>query len=202
MYDFPEIYLASASPRRRELLKQISVPHRVLIVPAPDGEDEPRLSGESPYDYVVRTARDKASRAADWIHSQQLPILPVLAADTTVALGDLIFGKPESLEQARAMIDILSGKTHKVLTAVVLQSGPTLETLVSSTEVTFAPLSRQDVDRFYSTPEPWGKAGAYGIQGLASLFIERINGSYSGVMGLPIFETAQLLNCLSSGSTP
>lgn len=190
------IYLASASPRRHEILEQMGVPHTVLDVPSPPGEDEPRLPGETPADYVCRTAKDKALRALEWIKAQALPVLPVLAADTTVILGDDILGKPSDVDDARQMLKRLSGTTHSVHTAVVLACGQHLEEKVSITDVRMKRLSNAEIEAYCATGEPMGKAGSYGIQGHASLFIEHISGSYSGVMGLPIFETGQLLGRL------
>ena len=194
------IYLASASPRRHEILNQMGITHDILTVPAPEGEDEPRLEGESPQDYVSRTALDKAIRADQWIHKVQLPVRPILTADTTVSLGDEILGKPGSIEEARQILGQLSGKTHTVQTAVVLFINGKHHERVSTTQVTFATLSDEDIHDYVNSPEPWGKAGGYGIQGTAATFIANINGSYSGVMGLPIFETAQILRHYSIDS--
>lgn len=190
------IYLASASPRRHEILQQMGVPHTVLNVPAPPGEDEPRLHGESPTDYVRRTAKEKALRAVEWVAAQTLPPKPVLAADTTVFLGNDILGKPADAADAREMLTRLSGTTHSVHTAVVLSCASGLHEAVSITKVRIKALSNAEIDAYCATGEPMGKAGSYGIQGHASLFIEHIAGSYSGVMGLPIFETGQLLGHL------
>tara|TARA_R110000851_G_scaffold295568_1_gene450545 strand:+ start:128908 stop:129513 length:606 start_codon:yes stop_codon:yes gene_type:complete len=188
-----EIYLASASPRRHEILTKMGVRHRILITPPPPGEDEPRLAGEPPERYVMRTAREKSDRALAWIKRQSLPVLPVLSADTTVALNKSILGKPDSYEQARQMLAELSGRTHQVYTAVTLAFNEQRIDILSTTAVRFARLDRQDIETYCKTDEPWGKAGAYGIQGKASWFIEHISGSYSGVVGLPIYETGQLL---------
>lgn len=194
----PGIYLASASSRRHEILTNMGVNHIILTVPAPEGEDEPRLPGESPQDYVIRTAQDKARRAAKWIEHVRLPQHAILAADTTVSLDDDIFGKPESVQHARTMLQRLSGKTHRVQTAVTLILNDVMHECLSTTDVTFATLSPTDIDEYANSNEPWGKAGGYGIQGKAASFIENINGSYSGVMGLPVYETAQLLRlCLT-----
>ena len=187
------IYLASASPRRHEILKQMGVSHDILTVPAPAGEDEPRLSGETPQDYVIRTARDKAIRAMHWLKSAQLPVRPILTADTTVSLGDEILGKPQSISDATRMLEKLSGKTHTVQTAVVLMEETLIYESLSTTAVTFDTLSPADITCYANSTEPWGKAGGYGIQGTAALFITNINGSYSGVMGLPIDHTGRLL---------
>lgn len=200
---FPEIYLASASPRRHEILSQLGVPHDVLRLPVVDGEDEPRLPGEPPADYVVRTARDKARRALEYLATsgpERIPPRPVLAADTTVILGDDILGKPGSLDEARAILGRLSGTEHEVRSAVALaEPGRLLET-VSVTTVRFAPLSRGEIDAYCATGDPMDKAGAYGIQGLAGLFVEQICGSYTGVMGLPVYETGRLLQRFMEGA--
>lgn len=190
------IYLASASPRRHEILEQMGVPHSVLDVPSPPGEDEPRFPGESPADYVRRTAKEKALRAMEWVVAQALPPQPVLAADTTVFLGDDILGKPTDIDDARQMLRRLSGTTHCVHTAVVLSCANGLYEAVSITDVRMKTLSDAEIEAYCATGEPMGKAGSYGIQGHASLFIEHIAGSYSGVMGLPVFETGQLLGRL------
>lgn len=187
------IYLASASPRRRELLQQIGLAHEVLRVPAPPGEDEPQLPGESPDVYVLRTAREKAVRGEQWVRSQGLPALPVLAADTTVILDGAVLGKPADRADALRILQALSDTTHEVHTAVILAANGQLYESVSITQVAMRATSAAERERYCDSGEPYGKAGAYGIQGLASVFIERIAGSYSGVMGLPLFETAQLL---------
>lgn len=191
------IYLASASPRRHDILQQMGVPHVVLDVPSPPGKDEPQLPDEAPANYVRRTAREKALRAVEWIASQALPPRPILAADTTVILDGTILGKPVNADDARQMLARLSGTVHSVHTAVVLYHAGDLHELVSKTEVRMRPLSATEIDAYCATGEPMGKAGSYGIQGHAALFIEYIAGSYSGVMGLPIFETGQLLQQLA-----
>lgn len=187
------IYLVSASPRRRELLTQIGLAHEVLRVPAPPGEDEPQHPGEPAADYVRRTARDKAERGRDWLRSQALPALPLLAADTTVILDDLVLGKPADRDDAIRILQALSGRAHQVHTAVALWSGERLLEAVSVTDVRMRVLQPDEIARYCDSGEPYGKAGAYGIQGLAGTFVARIEGSYTGVMGLPLFETANLL---------
>lgn len=190
---FPQVYLASASPRRREILTQIGIPHDVLRLP-PTAEDEPRLPGEAPARYVERTAREKAQRALAFLFDRpEYPARPVLAADTTVILGDDILGKPADASEARAMLGRLSGTEHEVRTAVVLATPDQLLETVSVTTVRFARLSPREIEDYCATDEPMDKAGAYGIQGRAGLFVEHISGSYTGVMGLPVFETGQLL---------
>ena len=193
---FPEIYLASASPRRHEILTQLGVPHEVLRLPPVVGEDEPRLPGEPPADYVLRTARDKALRALMFLEQaapSPLPARPVLTADTTVILHDDILGKPVDAQDAKSMLMRLSGTEHEVRTAVVVAAPGRIEDIVSITKVRFATLSHSDIETYCASGEPMDKAGAYGIQGLAGLFVEHISGSYSGVMGLPVYETGLLL---------
>lgn len=187
------LYLASASPRRRELLAQIGVVHEVLAVPAPPGEDEPRHEGESAARYVCRTAREKAQRGDRHMRAQRLPLLPLLAADTTVVLGEDVLGKPADRDDAARILQRLSGARHHVHTAVALMVDGVLHEAVSITEVRMRTLGSADIERYCDSGEPYGKAGAYGIQGLAGTFIEHIAGSYTGVMGLPLYETAQLL---------
>ena len=210
------LYLASASPRRSELLTQLGVKHAVLILPAVPGEDEPRHRNESPLDYVQRTAHDKADRCVEWLSSnachsgnkQAINESPqslndnqrgldqnlyTLTADTTVALGDRVLGKPVDQEDARKTLSLLSNQTHLVHTAVVLCRGQERLTAISSSKVTFTALSACDIEQYIASKEPFGKAGAYGIQGLAAQYIRQLDGSYTGVMGLPLFETAQLL---------
>ena len=189
----PRVYLASASPRRRELLTQIGLAHEVLLVPAPPGEDEPQHPGESAADYVRRTARDKALRGRDWMYSQALPVLPLLAADTTVILAGEVLGKPADRDDAIRILRALSGSTHEVHTAVAVWTGDRLLEAVSITEVRMRDLGGDEIARYCDSGEPYGKAGAYGIQGLAGTFVPHIAGSYTGVMGLPLFETANLL---------
>ncbi|WP_353147319.1 Maf family protein [Pollutimonas bauzanensis] len=202
----PIIYLASASPRRHEILMQMGVGHEILTVPAPEGEDEPRLANEAPEVYVLRTAREKAVRARQWLKAQSPTAAtslldaerPVLSADTTVILGNDILGKPANQDDACRMLARLSGQTHSVHTAVVLAHGDQLLEDVSITQVRFKPLSTIEIEAYCASGEPMGKAGAYGIQGKAAVFIEHIAGSYTGVMGLPVFETWRLLNALAS----
>jgi septum formation protein len=191
------IYLASRSPRRRELLHQIGVAHEVLTqrIRAPRGHDvnENVLAGEHPRDYVMRVCRDKAE--SGWTHALQrkLPLRPLLAADTTVCLGDEIFGTPVDAAEAAAFLARLSGREHEVLTAVALKFHDRLELRLSATAVRFRALERAEIERYVASGEPMDKAGAYGIQGHAGAFVAEIRGSYSGVMGLPLHETAQLL---------
>ena len=191
------IYLASRSPRRRELLGHIGVKFHLLLFrnrpgAAPDVDEDP-LPGEEPRDYVMRVARAKAAAGWQRMLERNLPRAPVLAADTTVALGKRIFGKPASRRDAEAMLAELSGKRHEVLTAVVLQYDDQVETALSVSEVQFRELTRQEIQDYVATGESDDKAGAYAIQGRAALFVAEIRGSQSGIVGLPLYETAQLL---------
>ena len=199
--NFPFIYLASASPRRHEILLQMGVEHEVLHVPSPPGEDEPRLDNEPPHVYVQRTAREKAERAVHWLNQQQAsgkvrPGTPILSADTTVILEDQILGKPADQADAASMLRRLSGRKHAVHTAVVLAHAGQLHEAVSITEVHFKPLTEQEISLYCASGEPMGKAGAYGIQGKAGMFVTRIIGSHTGVVGLPVYETGKLLSTL------
>lgn len=191
------IYLASRSARRRDLLKQMGVNFEMLLLREGPGRgadfDESQLPGETPRDYVVRVARLKAD--AGWVRLEQRRLMrhPVLAADTTVALGNTILAKPTDREDAVAMLKQLSGGTHHVYTAVAVKFYDSVKETLSVTEVRFRELTDDEIRRYVAGGEPLDKAGAYGIQGKASMFIESINGSYTGVVGLPMFETAQLL---------
>lgn len=187
------IYLASASPRRHELLKQIGVEHEILHVPAPEGEDEPRLINEPAYLYVQRTAKDKARYAAQYIDKKQLPRKAILTADTSVIMGEQIFGKPQDESDIVHTLEQLSGRTHEVHTSVVLHHDGVFYQKTNISQVQFKRLSKTDIALYLTSQEAWGKAGAYGIQGLAGIFIEKISGSYSGIMGLPLYETYALL---------
>jgi septum formation protein len=182
------IYLASASPRRRELLDQIGVSYALL----PVAVDEQISGGESAEAYVERLARAKA--AAGWQTLQRNPDAPpVLAADTAVVVDDRILGKPEDRDDGLAMLAALSGRCHRVLTAVALMDGRQTRMAINTTEVCFRTLSAAERAAYWSTGEALDKAGAYAIQGRAAKYISRIDGSYSGVVGLPLFETAELL---------
>ena len=192
------IYLASRSPRRRELLTQVGVRFEPLLFR--DGArrdadtDESVLAGETPDDYVMRVTRQKARAAWERVVMRRgLRRMPVLVADTTVALGEEVFGKPADREDAVRMLSALSGTQHRVLTAVALSMDERLEMALSISLVTFAPISEERIRAYADSGEPFDKAGAYAIQGRAGAFVERIEGSYSGVMGLPLFETAALL---------
>lgn len=181
----PIVCLASVSPRRRELLAQIGVPHSVVGADI----DETALPGEAPRDYVLRMARQKALTVRERGEK-----LPVLAADTTVVLDDVIYGKPRDREEGLAMLGRLSGRTHGVLTAVALADARGVELRLSVSTVRFRGLSPQECAAYWETGEPRDKAGGYAVQGGAAVFIESLSGSYSGVMGLPLFETAELLH--------
>lgn len=183
------IYLASQSPRRAELLHQLGIGHRVLV---PD-VNEAVLPRETPEDYVQRLARIKAEVAAMRVRERRMKELPVLAADTSVILGRRILGKPADAAEAAAMLNALSGKTHRVLTAVALVFQGKLAVALSDTAVRFKRLDSAEIAAYVASGEPLDKAGAYGIQGRAAAFVKQIDGSYSGVMGLPLYETAQLL---------
>lgn len=192
-FDF--VYLASASPRRTQLLDQLGVPHRML---APGRDENPESweierTGEKAMDYVQRVALRKLAAARLRLVKRRLPEAPILVADTTVVLGRRRFGKPSGPDEARQMLEALSGRTHRVLTAVVVGAGRQhfLDTSVS--RVRFAPLSATTIRHYVESGEPRGKAGAYGIQGRMAAWIEHIEGSYTGVMGLPVHETTKLL---------
>ncbi|HEY7744120.1 MAG TPA: Maf family protein [Burkholderiales bacterium] len=191
------IYLASRSPRRRDLLKQIGVPFELLLLRedlrrGPDVDETP-LPDESPGVYVLRMAGVKVNTAVRQIAYRGLPQKPVLAADTTVVFDDRIIGKPENAEEAARMLRTLSGREHQVLTAVALALRDQVETQISVSSVWFQELADADIRRYVATGEPLDKAGAYAIQGRAGAFVTRITGSYSGIMGLPLAETAELL---------
>ena len=183
----PRILLASASPRRSELLRQIGIAHEVRPVDV----DESVREGEAPSAYVLRLAESKA--AALWRQLAAADRRPVLAADTTVALEGEIFGKPASLAEAHSMLGQLSGRTHEVHTAVAILHGGGAAARVSSSSVTFRVLTPAEIDAYWRTGEPADKAGGYAVQGRAAAFISHISGSYSGIMGLPLYETWELL---------
>ena len=188
------LYLASQSPRRRQLLEQIGATFSVIDVEVP----EQRAVGELPLDYVSRVARDKARAGLARLGNAMDAL--VLGADTEVVLDDEVFGKPRDANDAAAMLRRLSGKTHAVISAVWLveANDECLETSVS--QVRFATLDEATIAAYVATGEPFGKAGAYAIQGRGATLIERLEGSYSGVMGLPVFETARLLRDFSAAS--
>ncbi len=185
--DEPRLILASASPRRRELLDQLGA-HYIC---EPAHIDESQRVGESPYHYVRRMAEEKAAAVAARFRA---PCFMVLAADTTVVRDDRILGKPRDDSEAMAILTSLSGRWHTVLTAVCLHTAVSTTCEVVETRVEFATLSQDDCEAYLSTAEPWDKAGAYGIQGLGGAFVRRIQGSYSNVVGLPLWETWRLLS--------
>lgn len=192
--DTAGIILASASPRRRELLRQIGIEFRVVVSAA----DERVLAGESPGDYVVRVARDKALD----VMRREAGVLPVLAADTAVILDNSILGKPENRAAAVAMLKRLSGRTHEVYSAVALALGEQqVYDSLNITRVTFADLEAGWIEAYCDTGDPMDKAGSYGVQGRAAEKIVRIEGSFSGVMGLPLYETSRLLHTRLSSET-
>lgn len=193
----PRIYLASQSPRRRELLKQIGVNYEMLLLRSDprrnaDVNETPR-DGELPDAYVKRVCEDKARAGWAALKNRNLPAFPVLAADTSVILDGGILGKPRDREEAAAMLRQLSGRQHQVLSAVAVAFEERLEMRLSASNITFAALGEDRIMRYILTNEPLDKAGAYGIQGYAAAFVRSMEGSYSGVMGLPLFETAELL---------
>ena len=183
------IYLASASPRRQELLSQLGV--RFEVIP-PSVVEAPRAGEQAP-DYVARLARAKARHGAVLVRERSLPARPVLAADTEVVLDGRILGKPVDRAHALDILRRLSGRTHQVLTAISLLHQDEMHETISDSRVTFAPLAESEIERYWATGEPADKAGGYAIQGAAAAFIARIEGSYSGVVGLPLFEVAQAL---------
>ena len=193
------IYLASQSPRRSQLLEQIGIAHQILVADAAENaiEDaealEIALKNEAPHAYVVRVTGLKLDAAVRRLKSRGLVAAPVLCADTTVCMGRVIYGKPENAADAVRMLAELSGNTHKVLTAVAVQNGRKRVSMLSESKVTFAKLTQSQIAGYVASGEPMGKAGSYAVQGRAATFISKISGSYSGIMGLPIFETAQLL---------
>ena len=191
------IYLASRSPRRRELLKQIGVPFELMLLREDLRRgvdiDEMPLADESPGVYVLRIARTKVEMAVRQIAYRALPQKPVLAADTTVVFDGQIVGKPDDAEHAARILRALSGREHQVLTAVAVALREHVETQISVSSVCLRELSEADIRRYCATGEPLDKAGAYAIQGRAGAFVTRISGSYSGIMGLPLMETTELL---------
>ncbi|WP_250450935.1 Maf family protein [Caballeronia sp. ATUFL_M2_KS44] len=191
------VYLASQSPRRQELLRQLGVRYELLL-PRPDEDAEAleaELPGEPADAYVVRVCALKAQAARDRLVAGKHAAAPILVADTTVTIDGLILGKPLHEDDAVAMLERLAGREHEVLTAIAVvdAEGALLEPVLSRSTVRFAAIDRAALQRYAATGEPLGKAGAYGIQGRAAAFIERIDGSYSGIMGLPLCETAALL---------
>jgi septum formation protein len=195
------IYLASRSPRRRELLSQIGVRFHLLLFRDRPGEgpdvDEISMPGEKPDLYVERMARAKAEAGWRRMMQRNLPIAPVLAADTTVALDGKIYEKPIDRRHAAEMLASLAGRTHEVLTAVALKQDDWMESALSRSEVRFKTLNAREIEHYVASGEGDDKAGAYAIQGRAARFVIELRGSYSGVMGLPLYETAELLEKLA-----
>jgi len=192
-----KIYLASRSPRRRELLKQIGVSFEVLVLrehPARGSDvDESQLPGESPDDYVRRVSRAKADSGWDRIVQRRLRRFPVLSADTVVCVDGEILGKPADHADAARMLRLLSGREHRVLTAVALRLYDRTELVASESRVHFCVLAEAEIEAYVESGEPTDKAGAYAIQGRAAAFVTELHGSYTGIMGLPLYETAQLI---------
>jgi len=190
------IYLASKSPRRRELLKQIGVHYELLMMreqaPRIDVDETP-LPHETAHTYVERIVRLKSDMALQVMRQRRLPVRPILTADTTVTLDGNILGKPVDKADAIRMLTKLSGESHQVLTAVAVAVGDEVKQVLTTSFVTFAPLDEGEIRRYVETGEPMDKAGAYAVQGIAAKFISKLSGSYSGVMGLPLYETATLL---------
>jgi len=193
----PYIYLASRSPRRRELLRQIGVTFEVILLREAgqrriDVDETPR-TGESAEEYVNRVSREKALAALGVVHARRLAAHTVLAADTCVVCDEVILGKPADAADAARMLRMLAGRSHRVLTAIVVAQGDSVVSRTSVSTVWFRALNDDEIRRYVATGEPNDKAGAYAIQGRAAAFITRIEGSYSGIMGLPLAETAELL---------
>ncbi len=193
MTDF--IYLASQSPRRRQLLEQLGVKHELLLPDANEDAEELELAmeNEAPAAYVKRVTALKLDAAVARLKRRGLPIAPILCSDTTVAIGRTIYGKPENSVDARRMLSELAGRTHRVLTAVAVQHKTKRWHALSDSRVRFAAITKAQIKGYVAGGEPMGKAGAYAVQGAAAAFISHISGSYSGIMGLPMFETAELL---------
>ncbi len=189
------VWLASRSPRRAMLLDQLGVAHRPLLPDADEDAEalERERAGELPADYVQRVTRAKLDAARRRLAARQSPAAPILAADTTVALGRRILGKPADDDDARRILRLLSGRTHRVLSAVAVHDGRRVHSALSVSRVRFAPLPEALIERYIAGGEPFGKAGAYAVQGSIAAWIERLEGSHSGVVGLPLFETRRLL---------
>ncbi len=192
------IYLASQSPRRSQLLDQLGVRHQLLLADADEDAEalEVQLRNEAPKTYVQRVTGLKLEAALQRMARRKLPTAPVLCADTTVALGRTIFGKPEDAEDAKRMLRALANRPHRVMTAVAVGWEHGQAHACSESWVTFGDLSEADIAAYVATGEPMGKAGAYAVQGVAAAHIAHMSGSYSGIMGLPLFETAKALRSL------
>jgi septum formation protein len=193
----PSIYLASKSSRREALLRQLGIEFAPLLMREAAGRDRDVLEevrdGEPPLHYVERIARTKALVGAQRMRKRELEPRPVLGADTEVVLDGVVFGKPRDAADATRMLLALSGRTHEVLTAIAICWNDEINAEISTSSVTFSDIARADIDHYVATGESLGKAGAYAVQGRAAAFVRRIDGSYSGVMGLPLYETAALL---------
>ena len=189
------VYLASQSPRRRQLLEQLGVQYELLLPDADEDAEalEAVLKNEAPAAYVKRVTGLKLDTAVARLKRRKLPAAPILCSDTTVALGRMIYGKPADAKDARRMLTELSGHAHRVLTAIAVQSGPRRFDALNTSRVSFEAMTPGQIRAYVATGEPMGKAGAYAVQGRAALHITAIQGSYSGIMGLPIRETALLL---------
>ena len=192
-----KIYLASKSPRRRELLRQIGVDFELMLLRSDPARavdvSEDVLADEDVHHYVARVAKEKGAFAFNLLLQRRQPLRPVLTADTTVTIDGEILGKPADNREAIAMLERLSGRTHQVLTSVAVHAERVAEQVTQVSNVRVAKLTAEQIRAYCATPEPYDKAGGYGIQGPAALFIEHIEGSHSGIMGLPLFETASLL---------
>lgn len=195
-HDF--VYLASQSPRRRQLLEQIGVRFELLLADASEDAEslEAERRGELPLAYVQRVTRAKLDAARQRLIRRGLPPAPILCSDTTVALGRRIYGKPIDADDAAATLHQLSGRTHRVITAVAVALGEAVALSVSTSRVSFAALDDETIARYVASGEPFGKAGAYAIQGAAGAWVTRIDGSYTGIMGMPLHETAELLRAV------
>jgi septum formation protein len=189
------VYLASQSPRRRQLLEQLGVRYELLLADADEDAEalEAMLENEAPASYVKRVTALKLDAAVARLKRRKLPTAPVLCSDTTVAMNRTIYGKPENAEDAVRMLTELSGKTHRVLTAIAVQSGRKRFEALSTSRVRFEAMTAAQIRSYVATGEPMGKAGAYAIQGRVAQHIGHISGSYSGIMGLPLRETALML---------
>ncbi len=196
------IYLASQSPRRRQLLDQLGIAHELLLPDASEDAEalEEPLDNEAPARYVQRVTGLKLDAAIARLKRRGLPPAPVLCSDTTVAMGRVIYGKPADAKDAARMLSELAGSTHRVLTAVAVASANarTRHEALSTSRVRFSPMTRKQIAAYVAGGEPMGKAGAYAVQGRAAAYIEHIAGSYTGIMGLPLFETAALLKAVGA----
>ncbi len=191
----PTIWLASKSPRRAEILKQLGVPFELLLPNDPVAAEalEAARPNEAPGKYVLRVTLAKLALAQKKMRDEQLTVRPILVADTTVAIGSRMLGKPSDNADCANMMRALSGRRHRVLTAIALARGTRVKHKLQISRVTFGRISEQQIRQYVQTGDGLDKAGGYGIQGVAAQFIKRIDGSYSGIMGLPIYDTAQLL---------